>query len=267
MEFAYLDESGDLGPNGSRNLVLTLMCTRRKKEISKIIRDAKKRLLDHNKTARWLSRRGEIKFYSFPDKDLLKRTLKKLSDIEMNIYFIVFEKDGAAINAEVKQIILTHLFRHLMQKPNKRIEKIIADLSFFNREKVNRFVLRNYTLKPVRLEDYQGLECYRESEEITFPRLSEDHFEKGLTFDTESEEITFSRLSEEEFEKAKDDASNTIIEIEHYNSRLSDELQALDLISGSIFAFSEHGNREYIDIISKGKATIEGGKFHRNEQK
>ena len=108
MEFAYLDESGDLGSQGSKHLILTLMCTRKKKEISKIIREAKKRLLDHNKTARWLSRRGEIKFYSFPDKDLLKRTLKKLADVEMNIYFVIFEKDGTTINVDVKQTILAH---------------------------------------------------------------------------------------------------------------------------------------------------------------
>ncbi len=244
MEFAYLDESGDLGPDGSKNLVLTLMCTRKKKEISKIIRDAKKRLLDHNKTARWLSRRGEIKFYSFPDKDLLKRTLKKLAEVEMNVYFVVFEKDGTTINADVKQTILAHLFRHIMRKPEKMIEKVTADLSFFNKEKLNRFILRNYTLKPVKLKN-----------------------DKGIELDAECGEITFSRLSEEEFEKVKNVSSNTIIEIEHYNSRLSDELQALDLISGSIFAFSEHGNKEYIDLLGTGKAKIEGGKFQKSEQK
>ncbi len=244
MEFAYLDESGDLGSGGSKNLVLTLMCTRKKKEISKIIRDAKKRLLDHNKTARWLSLRGEIKFYSFPDKELLKRTLKKLADIEMKIYFVVFEKDKIAVSVDVKQTILLHLFRHIMKKPEKMIARITADLSFFNKEKLNRFILRNYTLKPVKLKNDQGLE-----------------------FDAESGEITFSRLSDEEFGNVKNDPSNTIIEIEHYNSRLSDELQALDLISGSIFAFFEHGNQEYINIIGKSKARMEGGKFQKNEQK
>ncbi|MBI2146677.1 DUF3800 domain-containing protein [Candidatus Woesearchaeota archaeon] len=238
MEFAYLDESGDLGPNGSRNLVLTLMCTRKKKEISRVIRDAKKRLLDHNKTARWLSRKGEIKFYSFPDKDLLKRTLRKLADIEMNVYFIFFEKDGTAINADIKQTILTHLFRHIMKKPDRTIDKVIADLSFFNKEKLNRFILQSYTSKPVKLKN-----------------------DKGLEFDAEYGKVTFSRLSAEEFEKAKDDISNTIVEIEHYNSRLSDELQALDLISGSIFAFVEHGNKEYFDLISKSKVKIDGVKF------
>ncbi len=242
MEFAYLDESGDLGSGGSKNLVLALMCTRKKKEISKVIREAKKRLLDHNKTARWLSRRGgEIKFHSFPDKDLLKRTLRRLADIEMNVYFVVFEKDGTTVSADVKQTILKDLFRHIMKQPEKMIEKVTADLNFFNKEKLNRFILRNYTLKPVKLKN-----------------------DKGMEFDAECEEITFSKLSEEEFEKIKNDAFSTIIEIDHYNSRLSDELQALDLISGSIFAFSEHGNKEYIDLLSKGKAKIEGGKFQKN---
>src|SRR3989338_5645528 len=110
MEFAYLDESGDPGPAGSKTLVLTLMCTARKKEVAHIIREAKQRLLDHNKTARWLNRKGEIKFYSFPDKDLLKRTLKKLAGIKIKVYFMVFKKDGIQVSNEIKTKILGHLF-------------------------------------------------------------------------------------------------------------------------------------------------------------
>ncbi|MBI2147335.1 DUF3800 domain-containing protein [Candidatus Woesearchaeota archaeon] len=175
---------------------------------------------------------------------MLKRTLKKLADVEMDIYFVVFEKNGTTINADVKQIILTHLFRHILKKPKKKIEKVTADLSFFNKQKVNRFILRNYTVEPVKLKN-----------------------DKGMEFNAESGEITFTRLSDEEFEKIKNDSSSTIVEIEHHNSRLSEELQALDLISGSIFSFSEHGNSEYVTILGKSNAKIEGGKFQKNEQK
>ncbi len=239
MEFAYLDESGDLGSEGSRSLVLALMCTRRKKEIATIIREAKKRLLDHNKTARWLNRKGEIKFYSFPDKDLLKRVLRKLAQVEMNIYFIVFEKNGTGVGPEIKQYILTHLFRHLMKRPQNKIEKVVADLSFFNHEKYNRFILRAYTLKELVMKNEHGLDVLGETGEVTY-----------------------SKLSDEEFEKIKLNHSSTIVEIEHCNSRLSEELQALDLISGSIFQLAEYHNKEYLDILGKGKARIQGGNFH-----
>ncbi|NOQ38290.1 hypothetical protein GQ472_05355 [archaeon] len=47
MEFAFLDESGDLGKN-SKYLVLTLVCTRKTKEITKIVRKTKQKLLQKN---------------------------------------------------------------------------------------------------------------------------------------------------------------------------------------------------------------------------
>lgn len=245
MEFAYLDESGDLGPKGSKNLVLTLICTRKKKDICKIIRETKKRLLDHNKSARWLNRLGEIKFYTFPDKNLLKRTLKKLANIEINVYFMVFEKNGIKVGNEIKPTILAQLFRHILKHHKKKpLEKVIADLSFFNKDKLNRFVLRNYSVKPVKLKDV-----------------------KGEKLDFQEGEITFSKLDDEEYEKLKDDPFSKIVEIEHRNSRLSEELQALDLISGCIFAFFENNNSKYIDILKKGKIKIEGNKFQKNEHK
>jgi hypothetical protein len=242
MEFAYLDESGDLGSKGSKHLVLTLMCTRKKKEVSKIIRDAKKRLLDHNKSARWLKKKGEIKFYSFPDNNLLKRTIRKLADVDINVYFMVFEKNGINVGDGIKSNILAHLFRHIMVVSNKKpVEKVIADLNFFNKQKLNRFILREYSIKPVKLINQDGEQVVEEGE------------------------ITFSGLTDEEYEKAKKDFSNIIIEIEHRNSRLSEELQAVDLISGCIFAHFENKNSEYIDIINSGKIKIQGNMFKKQK--
>ncbi|MCG2717338.1 MAG: hypothetical protein L6408_00685, partial [Nanoarchaeota archaeon] len=84
MEFAYLDESGDSGANGSNKIVMCLVCTKEKKKLNKIIRKTKQRLLEKNKTTKWLNRLGgEIKFYSFPDKGLLVKTLKEISKVDI----------------------------------------------------------------------------------------------------------------------------------------------------------------------------------------
>ncbi len=57
MEFAFLDESGDLGARGSNYLILTLVYTKRKKDLVRFIVDVKKRLLDSKKGRKWLKRR------------------------------------------------------------------------------------------------------------------------------------------------------------------------------------------------------------------
>lgn len=243
MEFAYLDESGDLGKKGSKNLVLTLMCTSRKKDVTHIIRNTKKRILDHNKSARWFNRMGEIKFYSFPDKSLLKTTLKKLSKININVYFMIFKKDGIEIKKELKFTILSNLFKHIFEVSNKnKPEKIIADLDFFNKEKINRFILQNYSIKHIKSKDKDGKEI-----------------------DKEEGEMTFNIINEEDYKKNSKIKSNLIIEIEHRNSKHSEELQALDLISGCIFAECEHNNPEYINILKKGIIKINGIQLQRKK--
>ena len=67
FESAYIDESGDDGAKGSKYFVISLWCTSERKEISKIVRSTKQRLLAKNKTARWLNKKGgEIKYSGFP---------------------------------------------------------------------------------------------------------------------------------------------------------------------------------------------------------
>lgn len=70
----------------------------------------------------------------------------------------------------------------------------------------------------------------------------------------------FEEIDEEEYQLIKDDLSFKFISIEHLNSRLSEELQAVDLIAGSIFQKLEHGNEECYNIMfhSKSKAKIDG---------
>lgn len=228
MEFAYLDESGDLGEKGSKNLVLCLMVTRKKQEIIKIIRETKKRLLGKNKTARWLNRHGgEIKFYGFPDKVLLGRILKKLLGLDINIYYIVIEKHGK-IEQKLKQFILKPLFSHVIEVSNKKLpEKIIADLNFFDESKEILFILQKYTRE---IDDKKG-------------------------------EIIFNSITKEAYDKLKKNGKEHIIaRIIHQNSKLSEELQALDLICGAIFDFVEHNSKEYYEILEKGKAQIKGEK-------
>ena len=49
-----------------------------------------------------------------------------------------------------------------------------------------------------------------------------------------------------------------IITIEHQNSKLNEELQAIDLISGTIFMRYENENKEYITLLEKTKINLKG---------
>ena len=209
MEFGYLDESGDLGGKGSKFLVLALMCTSRNKDICKIIRETKKHLLDRNKTARWYNRTGKIQFYSFPDRELLKTALEKLAKTgDLHAYCIAIDKNGESIMREQKRIILSKILEHIREHSDeKKLQRIVADFDFFNKEKANYFLIGNKT--------------------------------------------GWKHLSEKELESFRKEGKDLdgIVKIEHQNSRLSEELQALDLFCGSIFQYLENGNDEYFRII------------------
>src|SRR3989344_6828850 len=155
MEFAFLDESGDPGKDGSNHLVLTLMCTSDKKEISSIIKEAKSRLRESNKGLKFLDKtNGELKFHSFPDKVLLKRVLKKLSKLKITIYSITIVKNKQKIESTTKQIILHRLFNHISNPSNKQMSiKIIADDNFFNKQETNRFLLETFKSIPIKLKE------------------------------------------------------------------------------------------------------------------
>ncbi len=245
MEFAYLDESGDLGEKGSKHLVLCLMITRKKQEIIRIIREAKKRLLEKNKTARWLNRHGgEIKFYGFPNKVLLRRVLKNLSELEVHIYYIDIEKHGK-IEQRLKQSILNLLFSHVIEVSNKEIpEKIIADLDFFDKSKELFFILQKYSSYPAKVKGENGQE------------------REGV-----KKEIMFGAITKETYEKLKQDGKEHIAaKVVHQSSKLNEELQALDLICGSIFDLVEHNNDGYYEILRRGKIKLGGGEIRFNKK-
>jgi len=239
MEFAYLDESGDPGAKGSKKIVMCLVCTRKRKNLNKIIRKTKKRLLDKNKTANWLNRMGgEIKFYSFPDENLLIKTLKDISKVDFKIYYVCFNKNGKSFNTKLKESIMGDLFWHIFEKCSKeKPQNVISDLDFFGK-KPSYFSLIKYEKKKIENLD-----------------------KKGIKRDGWSDEVTFKEISKEDYEKNKQNKDSFLIKIEPRNSRLNEELQAVDLICGSIFQSVENKNPKYYDII-KSKI-IRGSEFKK----
>lgn len=225
MEFAFLDESGDPGEKGSKKIVMCLVCTRQKKKLNKIIRNAKQRLLRKKKTTDWLNRMGEIKFYSFPDKNILIKTLKEIAKLDLKIYYICFKKNGKKFDTKYKETIMSRLFWHIFEKSGKKKpQSVISDLDFFGKLP-SYFSLSNYQKKEVKV-DNKG-RCLWQCD------------------------ISFEIISPTTYEKLKQEKDSFLIKIDPINSRIMDELQAVDLISGSIFQYLEKGNSGYYDIIKK----------------
>jgi len=236
MEFAFFDESGDLGANGSKFLVLCLLCTPDKKHLSKIINETKKHLLDNHKNSKWLARHGgEIKFYGFPDKLLLKRVLKELSQINGHVYYVPYPKNSKKVHEILKTQFIGILFKHIKEKNNQKPEKILADSNFINCKKIMRYALNEFEIATL---DHKDDEVEKQGYMIGFTELDDSV-----------------KLSQEERK------TWAILEIEHANSALSPELQALDLICGSIFCKHEHDNDEYFNILGSGKLKIKAQKI------
>lgn len=238
MEFAFLDESGNSGGKGTKYLILCLICTSKKKDIVKVIIDAKKRMLDKNKTRKWLnSHQGEIKFHTFPDENLLITILRHLSKIDICVYYVSFNKKEKTVEREDRELILTQLLKHTLQKADRQFpSKIIADMNFFNDEKINRFIQIDFL------------------EEINGKKKELDPVHRY-----------FKQIKEEKYQQIKNDPSNKFISIEHQQSRSIEELQAVDLIAGSIFQKLEHNKNTYYNILSheNSKIKIDGIRLTR----
>jgi Ni,Fe-hydrogenase III large subunit len=58
---------------------------------------------------------------------------------------------------------------------------------------------------------------------------------------------------------------NLVLSIKHENSKSHPELQAVDLISGSIFQEMERGNKIYTDLIKKNNEIR--GRINRPQEK
>ncbi len=218
FKIGYIDESGDSGKSGSKCLVLTYICLDETKKASKIIKKTKEQLRRTKKGERWLNRLGgEIKFYSFPDKRILLRTIEELAKLKFSIQFVAIYKDGTNINPSVKVQILYDLIGQVF-KLEEMPYKIIADKDYFDNKKIAYLVIQDY-------------------EELSYERDVKCHKYKFY-------------LADESIVKDSDKV-NMLISINHENSKNNLGLQVADLISGAIFKEMENNNKEYTDAIRK----------------
>lgn len=229
----YLDESGDLGKDGSKCLVLTYLNLDEGKKVNKILRKTKELLRKTKKGERWLNRTGgELKFYGFPDQRILVKTIEELAKLQFPIQFIAVYKDGISINPEVKVQILYDLLGQVFNL-EELPHKIVADKDYFNNKKVAYLVVQDYEETPYE-GNVRGYSCKF-------------------------------YVAEEEVIKGKDNI-NMLIPIKHENSKNSLGLQVADLVSGAIFQEMENGKKEYTDIMRK-HIKINGRVIRRKEEK
>lgn len=214
----YLDESGDDGKRGSKWFVMAYICTKEGKKIAKILKKTKEQLRRNKKGERWLNRLGgEIKFAGFPDERLRLKLLENLSKLGFEARFIAIQKDGKNIPESEKEKILFNLLAESFVNHTCMPAKIIADKDYFRNKKICSLAVKNYKE-----------EIYEDGKN---PKVSCEVF-----------------LLEEDEEK---EDYNLKIKIRHENSKEHPELQAVDLISGSLFQEFENNNKTYTDILRK----------------
>ncbi|GBE19873.1 hypothetical protein BMS3Abin17_00603 [archaeon BMS3Abin17] len=107
--------------------------------------------------------------------------------------------------------------------------KIIADKDYFDNKKIAYFIVRDFKEKR-----YIG---------------KDKNVKKGFYCKLEL-------IEKNAFDKEND--YDMVIKIKHENSRQNVELQALDLISGSIFQEIENKDKTYTNILRKHNKKIEG---------
>lgn len=224
----YIDESGDCGIEGSKCLVLTYICLDEKKKVSKIMKKTKEALMRTKKGTRWLNRNGgEIKFNSFPDQNILLRTIEELAKLKFDIMFRAFKKEERNIHMLEKNRLLHDLLVESLANKKLLPTKIVADKDYFKNKKIACLAVKNYI-------------------EETYPDG------KGSR-----SSYSFDLIEEYEYNEEKEHFDLSIV-IKHENSKNSIELQAADLISGAIFQEIEHNNKTYTDSIRK-HTEIRGG--------
>jgi len=214
----YLDESGDEGKKGSKWFVMAYICTKEGKKIAKILKKTKEQLRRTKKGERWLNRLGgEIKFVGFPDERLRLKLLENLSKIGFEARFIAIQKDGKNIPEPEKFQILLNLLAESFSNHQCMPSKIIADKDYFRNKKICSLAVKNYE------EEAYG--------------------------DREKKKVSYEVFVLEE-DKEKENY-NLKIKIRHENSKEHPELQAVDLISGSLFQEFENNDKTYTDILRK----------------
>jgi hypothetical protein len=224
----YIDESGDCGLSGSKCLVLTYVSLDERKKVSKIMKKTKLALQRTKKGQLWLSRTGgEIKFNSFPDQNILLKTLEELAKLKLDIMFRAFKKDGKNINPSEKDRLLYDLLNENLYNKRPLPKTIIADKNYFKNEKVVCLAVRDYCE-----------EVYSDG--------------KGRQMS-----YKLDLIEEEEYKKELDQLDFCVL-IKHENSKKNLGLQVADLISGAIFQEIEKDDKTYTNLIKK-YTEIKGG--------
>ena len=224
----YIDESGDCGIKGSSCLVLTYICLDERKKIYKIMKKMKEALGRTKKGQLWLNRKGgEIKFNSFPDKNILFKTLEELAKLKFEIMFRAFKKDKKDIHSSEKDRLLYDLLIESLVNRNLLPKNIIADKDYFKNKKIVCLAVRDY------VEEFY--------------------------LDGKGSELSFrlDLIDEDEYKKESENFDFHIF-IKHENSKSNIGLQVVDIISGAIFQEIEHQDKTYTNLIRK-HTKIEGG--------
>jgi len=227
----YLDESGENGKNGSKYLVLTYLCTKENKKISKILKKAKEQLRRTKKGYRWLHKRGgELKFYGFPDDSVLRKVLGELSKLDLNVKYIVIKKNGLNFNPSEKANILPELVVSSIKNNQDIPHKIVADRDYFDDKKIAYFLLRNYEEKIINGEEKSKI--------------------KKVAMKWDMHLI-------EKYDLKDFEDNDLVVSINHENSRQNLGLQAVDLICGAIACNFEKEDSDYLNLL-KSNLKIEG---------
>jgi hypothetical protein len=166
MSYIYIDESGDLGTKkaSSKYFIMAAIKVENSKKLDNIIkktrRDFKKKMLTSN----------EIKGGNLP-YDLKIKILKKLKNIDYNVFIIVFDKEnryklGYEDNKKVYDILASKLAKLIdIDKPTF----IFIDKSKNKQEEIDNFnelflnKLNNIKKQPIKMEHadsmpYKGLQ-------------------------------------------------------------------------------------------------------------
>lgn len=183
MSYIYIDESGDLGTKkaSSKYFIMAAIKVENPKKLDNIIkktrRDFKKKMLTSN----------EIKGGNLP-YDLKIKILKKLKNIDYNVFIIVFDKEnryklGYEDNKKVYDILASKLAKLIdIDKPTF----IFIDKSKNKQEEIDNFnelflnKLNNIKKQPIKMEHadsmhYKGLQMADLISWSTFQNFENDN--------------------------------------------------------------------------------------------
>lgn len=183
MSYIYIDESGDLGTKkaSSKYFIMAAIKVENSKKLDNIIkktrRDFKKKMLTSN----------EIKGGNLP-YDLKIKILKKLKNIDYNVFIIVFDKEnryklGYEDNKKVYDILASKLAKLIdIDKPTF----IFIDKSKNKQEEIDNFnelflnKLNNIKKQPIKMEHadsmhYKGLQMADLISRSTFQNFENDN--------------------------------------------------------------------------------------------